>query len=273
MGLNSSTIGSIGQWVAAGAVALVGYFSYQISKDTKNIAEVNIRQVFFNRSLQLANEYFYKLYDSSILDGGRCIAYMNAVPDNIFVKYLHRNGPPLFNIEIVDIGNIVSAINTLPKDDADKIKNELYLDFDICLSLNKDEAFYVPFLTGAESELTKRAEIIHNDLAGRYSLFGSRYVPALDFRDPALITWFDDAAYNATNLRTSSPVSLNDMERDLRKKEGELVTEWVKNFCDPTNRVGRLLRKIERTDGPFYREVIVKELPRISRFVKENCPT
>jgi hypothetical protein len=269
MPVNWTMVGSFPQWISAGAAVVVGYFVYDLNNATYRISEVTAQQAFFNRSLSLLNDYFYKLYQPDILRGGRCVAYMNAIPDQIFAQYVRRDGSPLFEVEIVDIGEVIKQVDALPLSDAKRaeIKKELYTDFDLCLDLHKDEAFSV---TGAS--LPDRAKKIKQNLPERYAAFGTRYVASLDYREHALIMWYDDATFEERHQNAENRQQYG-QERKWRTREIEFIKElFVKNVCFPA-RTTQLLRKIKRVDGQFYKKVIVDGglFPRLDRFDSDVC--
>jgi hypothetical protein len=261
--------GSFPQWISAGAAVVVGYLVYDLNNATYRISEVTAQQAFLNRSITLLNDYFYKLYDPAILRGGRCIAYMNAIPDDVFAKYIRREGSPLFDMQIVNIGEVINQIDAL-RLNAQKnaeIKKELYDHFDLCLELHKDDAFSVQ---GAS--VSDRAEKIKQDLPQRYAAFGTRYVASLDYREHALMMWYDDATYEEKHPNMESRKKY-EQERKWRIREIEFIKElFTKNVCFPARYI-QLLRKIKRTNSEFYKKVIVDGglFPRLDRFDSEVC--
>jgi hypothetical protein len=275
MAVNFAKWGSVAQWISAGAASLsavaaglVGYFVYDLNKSTYRVAEVTAQQAFLSRTLTLLNDYIYKIDDPAILRGGRCIAYINAIPDDLFRKYLRADGLPLFEINIIDIGEIAKRIDELSLKTEEKgtAKKELYTDLDICLDLKNEEALSIP-----NAPTVERAEIIKHDLTKRYTAFGLRYIPVLNYNEHVLITWHD-AFIHRTN---PDPKIQQEYEQEskLRAREREFMeTSFVKSIC--FSRVSQLINKIERVNKELYDKIVLGRLfPRLATFVHEVCPT
>jgi hypothetical protein len=183
------------------------------------------------------------------------------IPDKVFSNYLYKDeNPVLVKEDIVDIENVVSKI---PADYPNRyqVEKNLYMDYDICMDLNADEAFSMV----KPDERNKRAVKIRGDLPRRYSLFAERYVAYLDFRDYALARLYD---YEEVSMLSETEQVEKERETQLRNRENRYIRmKFLQNLCDPANRSARFLAKIENIDKEYYDKSIRKNYPRLTKFL------
>jgi hypothetical protein len=275
---NWGKIGSFAQWTSA-TLAIVSacisgfglYLLWKVNVAAHQISQVNTRQAFFNRSVTVLDQYFYKIYEPSQLQAGRCLAYMMEIPDNIFVEYLNTdtNVAILFREEIANIAEIVEKLDATNDPKKDKTKEALYKHYDICLNLDRDTSFF-----SARNDANRLKSLIDNTKQNwlrAYHKLAVEYIPYIEIREHALMLWYDGTKSDREVIENPLVRSQYEEEGKLRIREIEFIEEaFHDNICSSRNRTAGLFKEVNRVAPKVYADLWRKSYPKFMSFL-ESC--